>query len=389
LLVRILFVSHSFPPPGRLLDNLGGMQRLATELHAALRAHPRVQLSDLLLRSSWRWTHVRMVPFGAHLLREIPRRVAAERIEAILFSSMVTAAAALPLRRALRGVVKAAVPVGRDVTLPVQVYQRLVPHVFRSLDALFPISDATARECLTRGARPGQIEVIPCGVDIGRFAPPIVRAEARRRLLEQFGVGDADPPPRLLLCGVGRHVERKGFSWFVNDVMPRLPQHVHFWLAGEGPCTPLIRRAVATRGLGQRVRLLGVVSEGELAALLRGADLFVMPNVPVPGDMEGFGVVMLEAGIAGLPVIAARLEGIEDVIREGENGNLVESGDARAFARRILYYDEEPGALEEASGRAAHFTAAEFGWSTVAERYVDALSARVRGRQALASGHRT
>lgn len=377
--VRILYVSHSFPPPDRPLANVGGMQRVATELHAALATHPEVRLSSLVLRASWRWTHVRVLPFGLGLLRRIPRTIDERGIDAVLFSSMVTAAAAVPLRRALarRGVVAAAIPVGRDVTLPVAPYQRFVPRVFRALDAVFPISRATAEECLRRGAQPGQIRVIPCGVDPARFATSLTRDEARR-LLQAAGGAPPLPDDVLLLFSVGRHVERKGFAWFVERVMPQLPANVHFWLAGEGPSTPAIRAAVARRGLEGRVQLLGRMSDERLALLYRAADLFVMPNVPVPGDIEGFGVVMLEAGMSGLPILASRLEGIQDVIREGENGHLLPSGDADAFARQILAYAADRPALAAAAARAARHTRETFTWPAIAERYVQALRALVQ-----------
>jgi phosphatidyl-myo-inositol dimannoside synthase len=378
--VRLLFVSHSFPPPGRPLANVGGMQRVATELHTALLTLPHVRLSSLLLRSSWRWTHLRIVPFGAGLLRRIPRIVDEERIEAVLFSSMVTAALALPVAGALarRGVVRGAIPVGRDVTLPFTPYQRLVPRIFRSLDAVFPISRATADECLARGASASQVEIVPCGVDFGRFAAPVDRAAARAEMAA--GAGGELPGDALLLFAVGRHVERKGFAWFVERVMPVLPPGVHFWLAGEGPATPAVRAAVARNGLEDRVRLLGRVTDVELARLYSGADLFVMPNVPVAGDIEGFGVVMLEAGANGLPVVGAGIEGIRDVVRDGENGHLVPSGDVDAFAGVIRRYAEDRPALHALSRRAARFTRETFGWSSIAERLVRSLGAKSAAR---------
>jgi len=388
--LRLLYVSHSFPPPGRPLDNVGGMQRVATELHAALLDNPRVDVSSLLLRASWRWTHIRIVPFTLTMWREIPRAVARERIEAVLFSSMVTAGLALPVSRWLRrrGVVTAAIPVGRDVTLPVAPYQRLVPRVFRSLDAVFPISRATADECLARGASPEQLRVIPCGVDAARFPPPGERAETRRALTRALGGSHPLPEGALLLCSVGRHVERKGFAWFVDRVMPRLPADVHFWLAGEGPTTPSVREATERHGLTDRVRFLGRVSDETLGLLLRGADLFVMPNIPVPGDIEGFGVVMLEAGMSGLPVVAAGIEGIRDVVREGENGRLLPSGDEDAFADAILRFHADRSALADASARAARFTRATFTWPAIADQYVDALAELVRDRSPQPGGER-
>ena len=345
---------------------------MATELRSALDSHPDLELSSLLLRSSWRWTHLRMVPFGVRMLREIPRLVEREGIELVLFSSMVTAAFVVPLRRKLeaQGVRIAAIPVGRDVTLPWAPYQKFLPRVFETIDLLLPISHATAEECVRRGAPPGRIRIVPCGVDPERFA---TGPGAHRTQTPSLPARDPLPEGALLLCSVGRHVERKGFDWFVDGVMPLLPPHVHFWIAGEGPITASIQEATERHGLEDRVRLLGCISDASLKVLYRSADLFVMPNVPVPGDMEGFGVVMLEAGICGLPVIASRLEGIADVIREGENGHLVSSGDPQAFAAAILRYDRDRRALREASLRARGYVRDTFSWPVIADRYHDAF----------------
>ena len=183
-LIRVLFVSHSLPLPGTPLSNVGGMQRLAVETPPALAAHPEVRLSSLLLET-------RVGEDGgadaclhlARLLREIPRRVREERIDVVLFSSMVTAAArrsSSAPRIAAAGALTAAMPVGRDVTLPNPLYQRLVPRVLRALDLVLPISRATGEECLARGLDPEQrMHVVPCGIDAARFPPVEDRRAAR------------------------------------------------------------------------------------------------------------------------------------------------------------------------------------------------------------------
>lgn len=371
--LRVLYVTHSFPLPGDPLSNVGGMQRVAVGQHAALARHPGVALSTLALETAWEDTGRRMVPFMASLLAGLADRVRRERIDAVLFSSMVTACVSTLVGRAARreGAVLAAIPLGRDVTLPSAPYQWFVPAVLRALDALLPISRATAAECVARGADPARVHVVPCGIEVADFPAPADRDAARRDLLSALSLDVS--PDALLLCSVGRHQERKGFQWFVDAVMPRLPSDVHYLLGGDGPMTPAIRDAVSRRGLGDRVHVLGRVSEEMLRRLYRGADLFMMPNVPVPGDMEGFGVVMLEAGLSGMPVVGARLEGIEDAVTDGENGWLLPSGDADAFARAIARFRGRPPALAEASARARAFTEATFSWDAVADRYVRVL----------------
>ena len=159
--------------------------------------------------------------------------------------------------------------------------------------------------------------------------------------------------------------------------MPRLPEQAVFWLAGDGPERPNIEAAIVRQGLEHRVRCLGKVSEDELVELYRRADLFIMPNIVVPGDMEGFGIVMLEAGACGLPTLAADLEGIRDVITEGVNGGGAPSGDADAFATRIRQLLDDRNALVEASRRTADYVKRTFTWDQTAERYLAAL----RGQQ--------
>lgn len=387
--MRILFVSHSFPVRGAPLSNLGGMQRLAVEQERALGGHPDVELIPLVLESSSRWTGALTGAFLARILARIPTIVREQRIDVILFSSMVTAALAPLLRRRLGGteVALVATPVGRDVTLPNALHQWWVPRVLRSLDLLLPISRATAAECAMRGAEEERIVIVPCAVDVDRFPEvtdrPAVRAELLREI--EANHGPAIPEDALLLCSVGRHQERKGFQWFVDRVMPKMPANVVYLLGGTGPMTPRIRKIVEQRGLHDRVRLLGRVTETTLSLIFRGADLFVMPNVPVRGDIEGFGVVMLEAGMCGLPVVAADLEGIRDVVRTGENGVLLPAADAGAFANTIEGIRLDRSVLEAMSAGAARFTAATFSWDVVVEQYMDALRTMTRETNELAT----
>lgn len=374
--MRILFVSHSLPPEGRPLANIGGMQRVAVKLLDELHRRDDVAVEEAVLRASWKWIHAKTGPYLLRTGWTIRRRAKRGEVDLVLFSSMVTAALAVPLRGVLcaSGVKTAAIVHGLDVTTDFAPYQWFVPHVFDALDAVLPVSQATGVACTERGLQPEKVHVVPNGVDLDRFASPDGKAAMRDELTRALGTPAAPlPDDALLLCSVGRQVERKGFDWFVANVMPRLPSDIHYWMAGDGPKAETIQAAIDDNDLNDRVRRLGRISEDDLARLYRGADLYVMPNVPVPGDMEGFGVVMLEAGQCGCPVIAARLEGIRDVITEGVNGHLVEPQAPDAFVNAIFPYYRNPEALKAAARRAAHHVAERFSWSAIAGRYVDVL----------------
>jgi len=370
------------------MDNVGGMQRVALKLHESLTAkadgEEAFAYDSILLRSAWRTLHAKVPFFLAATAGRLARAAWRESVDVVLFSSMVTASLAVPLQGLLRrhGVRTAAIVHGLDVTTPFPPYQWFVPTVFGALDAILPVSRATRQACLDRGATPNQLCVVPNGIDVDRFRTPTSRSAARAAL--EDGVGESAPPPPpdgLLLCSVGRQVKRKGTAWFVDHVMPRLPDDVHYWVAGDGPQLEAIRDAVDRHNLQSRVRVLGRISNENLARLYRGADLFVMPNVPVEDDMEGFGIVLLEAGQCGTPAIAARLEGIQDVITDGVNGHLVTPEDPSAFVDAIEQYRGQPDALNAAAERAIDHTEATFGWAAVADTYLSTL------RTVCAEGH--
>jgi len=357
--MRVLFVSHSFAPEGAPLANVGGMQRVAMELHAELQRRPDVEVDTLVLRAPWKGIYFRAVPFLASLIARLPVRTRRRPPDVILFSSITNAlpvaAVAKDLRR--RGIRIASIAHGLDVTMPHPAYQAVVKRTLAQLDVVLPVSAATGEECKKRGAR--RVEVVPNGVDLDRFAGP--RGELPSEL----------PDDALLLVSVGRQVKRKGFAWFVREVMPRLPEHVRYWLAGHGPEHEDIEASIRAEGLEDRVQLLGMVPEETLRALLARADLFVMPNVVVEGDMEGFGIVMIEAAACGVPTVAADLEGIRDVIRHEQTGWREPSHNADAFVRRIEGLDRET--LARVGEAAKERVRDELGWAAVAQRYLDVL----------------
>jgi len=371
--VRLLFVSHSFPPSDALLSNMGGMQRVAMELHSVLERRDDVEMRTLALRSSWKWVHVKAVPFLASLAVRLGREAAAHQADAILFSSMTSALPLLIAGPALknRGIRLAAIVHGLDVTDPNPIYQKAVRRLCGMLDAVMPVSHATGEQLVARGLPRERVHVVPNAVDLDRFEG-VLASRLEPAKLEIAGAPTL-PDDAFLLVTVGRQVRRKGFAWFIENVMPKLPERVVFWLAGDGPERENIEAAIERAGLQRRVRCLGKISEAELVELYRRGQLFVMPNIVVPGDMEGFGIVMLEAGACGLPTLAADLEGIRDVIDEGINGWFAPTEDADAFARRVRALADDPEGLRVASERTAEYVTSTFPWDSTAERYLTVL----------------
>jgi phosphatidylinositol alpha-1,6-mannosyltransferase len=220
---------------------------------------------------------------------------------------------------------------GLDLTYTPGWYQRVVRRTLPRAPRVIAISNATAEAAIERGVAAERVQVVAPGV-LEPDSWPRPGPESGARLRHRLGL----EPEVTVLLTLGRLVPRKGVRWFVSEVMNRLPDDVVYVVAGSGPDESAIREAVAAIGpSGRRVRMLGQVDDKLRDELFTGADLFVMPNVVVPGDMEGFGLVAIEAAAAGALVVASELEGIRDAVIDRETGFLVAPGDPAAFVDRI------------------------------------------------------
>jgi glycosyltransferase involved in cell wall biosynthesis len=306
----ITYVTRKFPP------RVGGMERLAAELAALLAGAGPAEV----VAWSGRW--LELPRFGARLLGLTGRARSPGALPTLLVGD-VALAAALPVLARHGAGRRVVVAHGLDVVWQPDAYQRCVRRVLPRFDAVLAISAATREACLARGVSPARCHVVP---PLVRPSPAVVD---RERLAQTLGVALGARPVVVLL---GRLVPRKGAVWFVEAVVPRLPEDVLVVVAGEGPDAPLLAEAVRSRGLGGRVMLLGGVCDTTRALLYGSADALVMPNLPQAGDMEGFGLVAVEAVMAGLPVVAADLEGLGDAVPSGPISWRVPTGDAAAFA---------------------------------------------------------
>lgn len=315
---RTLFVTRKFPPA------VGGMETLAAETWRALEGEPDARLlaHGGTNRTLWRW-----LPGAALTTR---RTVGRGDVDCLLLGDTLATALLVPLlRRGARPRIVSMV-MGLDLTFDRWGYQRLARHGLRACDRVLAISESTAALAVGLGVAPGKVEVVRLGV----HAPEVVPSErvAARHALDQLTDGRTSGVP--LLGTLGRLVARKGHQWFVRSVLPDLA-NVHYVVAGSGPELPLVQQAAAASGVSDRVHLLGAVDDDGREVVLRGVDVFVQPNIRVEGDVEGFGLVAIEAAMRGTPVVAARLEGLADAVEHERTGLLVAAGDAGAW-RSVL-----------------------------------------------------
>lgn len=183
------------------------------------------------------------------------------------------------------------------------------------------VADFSIREARLR---PETVSVIANAVDDARFA------NATPADLAPFGV----PPGSRVILSVGRLHRQKGHAMLIEAVEPILKEQddLHLVIAGEGPLRRELERQIADRNLAPRIHLIG--RQGDVAGLMRAATLFVLPSL-----WEGMPNVVLEAMSAGTPVIATPVEGVEELIANGESGiivNSVSANDLRTEIARCL-----------------------------------------------------
>lgn len=376
--MKILYVAHNHPPKDAPLENVGGMQRVSIQLLNEFDKIDEVEVEELVLHSTWDKIGVNTFLFLVKLLFRLPARAKAGNADVILFSSMVTASISWFVRNRV-DIPMVTITHGKDVTLPVGLYQWFVPKVFRYLDGVISVSRATRQACIDRGMEPEKGVALGNGFNMDRLRIFPDKQASREELKTRFGI---DLEGKYMLLTVGRQVKRKGHEWFIREVFPKLKKNMVFVAIGDGPESENIREVAQNSGFSDRIFLLGRQPDEVLKKSYAAADLFVMPNIPVEGDMEGFGIVLLEANMASTPAVAADLEGIQDVITDGENGWRIPPLDERQFANKIN--SVVSNGLAELSERTRPFVLSRFSWDHVAREYLDFISGIVEQKSPIA-----
>lgn len=332
----VVFVTRRYPP------SVGGMETLAHAVYRALDEHADTTL--VALGGSQRnlpW----FLPYAAVRAR---RGARSGRVDRLVFGDALAYTAIRPILP--RSAPPCTVMVhGLDLTFASRPYRAMVRAALPKADRVVANSHSTAQIAQQMGVDPARCVVLNPGLEI----PPErneTRDEAASLLRKRHGL----PADARVLAALGRLVRRKGVLWFVSEVMPGLPETTVLLVAGAGPQEAAVREALATRGLDARVLLLGSVDDDDRQMLFAGCDVFVMPNVPVPGDTEGFGLVAIEASNTGALVVASRVDGIVDAVVDGTTGYLCDPLDAAGWRERVAGLLADP---EAARASAVRFTA--------------------------------
>jgi glycosyltransferase involved in cell wall biosynthesis len=204
------------------------------------------------------------------------------------------------------------------------------------IDKIVCVSESVKEFCRRDCRFPAQkLMVIGNGIDLARFSGvnPLDLAE--------LGI----PPGRKAILSVGRLHRQKGLDWLIGAVMPavfqRLPAH-DLVLVGEGPQKEELLAILHKAGIESRVHFAGW--RANIPEIMAACDLLVLPS-----RWEGMPNVLLEAMASRLPMVASRVEGVEELLGESVNDQACPFGDAAGFSERIVLMAEDRQLAERLS----------------------------------------
>lgn len=346
--MRLLLVTNDYPPkPGGIqmfLKNFVDAYQDDVLVYAAADdAAPPDEHG--VVRGTLRY----MIP-SRSVARSVMKAAEHFRPEAILFGAPHPLSRLGPGLRNAMGVPFGVLSHGAEVTIPAAIpgARQVLGSMLAAADVRFAVSRFTADRVTRLSGKP--TEFLGAGVEVEAFTP---RSSAR-------------PIDRPVVGCVSRFVPRKGQDRLIEAVA-RLGKDVEVLLVGKGRTESDLRRLSAERGVD--VRFAIDVPWAELPGLYRQMDVFCMPTRSRWGglEIEGLGLVYLEASATGLPVLAGDSGGSPETVIPGVTGFVVSDIDDIVEGLRLLLDDPDRRAKMGAAGRS--FVEENFTWDRVIERF--------------------
>lgn len=317
--MRTLFITRKYPP------SKGGMEKIS---YGIINNFPDFDMSHVI---SWGGSQKGLVFFVPWAFLKAFFILFFKKIDIIHLGDCALAFMGSSLK-SIFGIPIIVTAHGLDLTYKNRVYQWMLSKSMKNFDKMICVSSATRNIAINKGIDPKKCVVIPNGVDSSEWCLPNERKELKVLIQKELKL---DIKNKFIILYVGRLVKRKGIQWFVENVFGGLDTDYVLLIVGTGKEDRSIKKSITLLGFKERIFMLGRVPDSLLKLLYNSADVLIMPNIPVKGDMEGFGIVAIEASSCGLPVVASDIEGIKDAVQEGKNGFVVTPCDAKGFIEKI------------------------------------------------------
>lgn len=319
--MKVLFITRKYPP------SKGGMEKIS---YGLINNFPEFKNAKVI---SWGKSQKWMIFFIPWAFLKSSYLLALKKIDIVHFGDCALSFMGYFLKKIFK-IPTVVTAHGLDLTYNNNLYQFMIKKTLNEFNKVICVSTATQSIAINKGVEFNKCAIINDGIDTSEWYLSDDKKDLKKRLKEKIKF---NPEGKFLLLSVGRLVERKGIYWFIKNVFPKLEGNYIFLIVGGGKEKQKIKDLITSLNFKNRILMLDKVSNDTLKLLYNSTDAFIMPNIPVSGDMEGFGIVAIEAASCGLPVVASNLEGIKDAIKDGKNGFLVEPYDVQDYIRKINF----------------------------------------------------
>jgi glycosyltransferase involved in cell wall biosynthesis len=240
----------------------------------------------------------------------------------------------------------------------------VVKFVLKKADCLICNSTYTGQKVLAVYPLRNHV-VIPPGVDLHRFYPQNRIPDLRKRL----NISEDD----VFVLTIGKFIPRKGIEFLIEAfnimVNERRVTCVKLRIGGRGPLKVRYQEMIDRLSLNNFVSFLEYIPDDDIASYYSASDIFVLPSIiDERGDTEGLGVVFLEANACKTPVIGSRVGGILDVIRDGQNGYLVEPKNSVDLAEKIMKLAGNEKLRKQMGDTGRRIVEEHFNWNCLTKR---------------------
>ena len=303
--------------------------------------------------------------------RAVKRLIAKERIEVVFFG------AAAPLAVMAKGLRKSGAQKIVSLTHGHEVwwaklwpFKWAIRFIGNHVDHLTYLGDFTRTEIsrsLSASAVSAMVKIAP-GIDTDHFTPQSSGAELR----ESLGLANK----KVIVC-VGRLVHRKGQDSLISS-LPQILQHhsdAHLLLIGTGPYQKHLEDLAKKFSVQDSITFIGRIQYADLPRYISVGDIFAMPSRSrLAGlEVEGLGIVYLEASACGLPVIAGKSGGAPDAVLEGETGITVDGRDPAETARAVNTLFDDPIRAKEMGQRGREWIISNWRWDSWSAKFIELL----------------
>jgi phosphatidylinositol alpha-1,6-mannosyltransferase len=371
---RILIITRNFPPL------VGGMERLVFNIYKQLAKHYDCDVvgppgSGASVQDNHQSYACRLHPVPIFILSAIFKglRASSSRKYGICIAGSGLTAPVAVIVSTIRGLKSITFIHGLDLIVRSRIYQLIFIPFIRRSDIVVANSRNTARLAEQAGIPTERIVILHPGVDMPDESQTI---EGFRKRYNLEG--------KSLLLSAGRLIPRKGLAEFIRYALPAVARNHRdtvLVIVGSEPENALnrtdsvlndIQSGIKEHSLEEHVLMTGRIDDNSLRAAYEEADCFIFPSREVPGDVEGFGMVAVEAAAHGLPTVAFAEGGVSDAVAEGESGFLVTPGDYEGFSRTLIKYLDDPDVMPSPASCRAF--AERFNWDRFGDRLLHIIN---------------